>query len=336
MRCFFTFISLLTIAGMIAIASFAQTPEIEAKLKEKEDLKKQMEEAGPEEYQKLLPRWETLNEEIANLMNALQADKETKAKAIAKFNDGNDAIRARRYLDAVNLFKESIKLNSLEPKTYYMLGLALQRLKEYDEALEAYTKATQLDSKYLKALTARGLLLSKMQRLDEAIEAFRQAAAIEDDDPKDKSDAFNGLGLAYYRQKNYERAINAYQQAVLMDSTNAEAHYNLGKAYMSISDPASATEAFQKAVKYESKDDKYQTSLAEAFNKAGKYAEAVQAALAATLLNANYAPAWFELGWAYEQLKKSEDAINAYQKAMNDSKYRQAAEYQIKLIKGEF
>ena len=80
----------------------------------------------------------------------------------------------------------------------------------------------------------------------------------------------------------------------------------------------------------------YLAALAEKYNRLGNYSEASTTAQAATSINPNYAAAWFELGWALENLGKKDQAISAYEKAMNDRTYRQSAEYQIKLLKGEF
>ncbi|HEB84983.1 MAG TPA: tetratricopeptide repeat protein [Bacteroidetes bacterium] len=327
----------LAIGWTIALAGITQTPEIDAKMKQLDTLRQQMANAeSPEAYDVLLKKYKALEAEIQSLMEAMKADQATRTKAITKYNEGIKDLRARRYSDAVTALQESAKLNPLEPKTFYSLGIAFQRLKKYQDALDAFTQATKLNGNYVRAHTARGLLLSRMKRLDEAVKAFQSAVAVQDASAKDRAKAFNGLGLAYHRQKNDRQAVSAYQQATNLMPEYAEAWFNMGKAYEALKDYASAVDALKKAVEHAPKDYKYHTALAENLNKLSRFSEAASAAARATEINANYAPAWFELGWAYEHLNKSSDAIAAYQKAEKDRNYRQAAEYQIKSIRGEF
>jgi len=314
----------------------AQTPEIEEKMARVNELRDQMANTtDPEEYDKIKTEFETLKKEVEQLLASIQADKEAKARAIQLYNKGNSSLRSRQYDSAIRDFREAAKLNPLEPKIQFSLGRAYQAKKDYTSALGAYDMAVQLDPSYVKALNAKGLLLSRMKQLDKAVAAFQQAVAVTDAPPKDISKGFTGLGLAYYRQQKFDQAISAYTQAVTVNPQNDEAYFNMAKVEAEKKNYQAAVDALQKAVDIDRKNHKYLTALAEKYNRLGQYSNAATNAQAATGVNGRYAAAWFELGWAFENMGKKDEAIAAYEKAMNDRNYRASAEYQIKTLRGE-
>lgn len=333
-------IVLLLLALILVAASASQVlaqmpPEIEEKMSRLNELNNLMQTASQEDYDKYKSEFDSLKTEVDKMVAEFNADKEAKAKAISAYNRGNDALRARRLDEAIRNFRESTQLNPLEPRAQYSLGIALQMKRDYEGALTAFRQASSLDQSYIKAYYAQGVILTKMRQFDDAVSVLRKAVSVPDADASDKSKAFNALGLAFFYQKNYDQAISSYQQATQVDDTNDDAWFNLGKAYGEKKDFSSAVDALQKAVNL-NRDAKYLTALAEKLNRLGRFSDAATNAQAATGINSNFAAAWFELGWALENMGKKDEAVKAYEKAMQDRNYRQSAEYQIKLIRGEF
>lgn len=326
----------ITLVFMLAMTAFAQTPEIEKNMQRLAELRDKMANASSDEYQKLKAEFDKLSAETEKMVREYNNEKANKSRAISLYNEGNDALRARRFDQAIQSFKQSIELNPMEPRAYYSLGLAYQFRRRYNEALDSFRKAAQVDPSYIKAFYAQGVLLNRMGQLNEAVESFRKAISIQNADADDLSKAYAGLGLAFYKQNNFDQAIGAYTKAVELYPRNDDAWYNLAKTYADKKDYKNSVDALRKATELEPRNHKYLSALAEKYNRLGNYSQAAQAAQAATSINNNFAAAWFELGWAYENMGRDQDAIAAYQKAMNDRTYRQSAEYQIKSIKGEF
>ena len=52
------------------------------------------------------------------------------------------------------------------------------------------------------------------------------------------------LGLRYHNNGNYQKAIEAYKQAIKIKPDYALAHYSLGKAYLVTGDKGSALEEY--------------------------------------------------------------------------------------------
>jgi tetratricopeptide (TPR) repeat protein len=65
-------------------------------------------------------------------------------------------------------------------------------------------------------------LSEKLGHHDEAIEAFSNAIVL---DPN-RSDYYNGMGLAYYRKKDFNSALNTFSEASKIDPNDAVARYN--------------------------------------------------------------------------------------------------------------
>jgi tetratricopeptide (TPR) repeat protein len=58
-------------------------------------------------------------------------------------------------------------------------------------------------------------------------------------------EAYLQLGILYYSQRNFEKAIGYYTKAIEVNPQLDEAHYRLGVAYDRIGEPAKAKQEFQ-------------------------------------------------------------------------------------------
>ncbi len=339
MKRILTFVLALTLCCGLFSTLYAQNPEIDAKRAQIDSLRTLMEELPPgseDEYNRLMTEFTALNDEVRQMIESIQADNAARQQAINQFNDGNRALRSRRYAEAIQSFRSAVQNDPLLYQAYYQLGIAYQQNNDFDNALEAFTQAGAIRSDYIRAFTARGNLLIRMGRFDEAITAFRTGNEITSATPDDRSKNLEGMGRAYMRMRNYEQAVSAFQMAVQVDPNNASAYYNMGRTFKEQRDNDSAREALESAATIEGGNHRYHTELASVLNLLGRYSAAAQAARAAIGINNNYAAAWFELGWALQNNGEDAEAITAYERAMRDRNFQEAADYQIKLIRGEF
>jgi Ca-activated chloride channel family protein len=120
---------------------------------------------------------------------------------------GLEAYKAGKYPDAINFFKQAIKLRKDYVEPYLNLGNAYVQIEEYRKAVESFKQATK----------------------------FAPSSAI----------AFNNLGLAYYKLNDYRKAIEAYDNAIRLDPKFATAYYNLGVAYVDDAKNESAIQQYK-------------------------------------------------------------------------------------------
>jgi HlyD family secretion protein len=88
--------------------------------------------------------------------------------------------------------------------------------------------------------------------------------------------AYNNLGNAYVKDKHYDEAIEAYQEALTIDPKFAEAYYNLGSVYTQQKKYDLAIEHYRKAIDLRRDFREAYHKLAEVYDKQGKRADAIK------------------------------------------------------------
>ena len=119
---------------------------------------------------------------------------------------------------------------------YNNLGLAYSHHGRRLEAIEAYKQAIKIKPNLAESYTNMGAAYANLGRLPEAIDAFKMSAQIN----PDLAEAHYNLGYAYAKLGRYTEAIDIYKQAIKIKPDYAEAHKNLGVAYLAIGDKNSA------------------------------------------------------------------------------------------------
>lgn len=120
-----------------------------------------------------------------------------------------------RYEEAVDTFREIIKIRDDVSIIYIDLGESLRNLEEYDQAIEAYEHAINMDSENsydtYEAWIGKGRVLNDMGMREEALEAYN--TAIQSDYPEFlKSEAWNLKRITYEQLEQYDNALIAYEK----------------------------------------------------------------------------------------------------------------------------
>jgi len=127
-----------------------------------------------------------------------------------------------------------------------------------------------------------------------------------------------------YKNDEDQRAVQVLEQAIRLDSNNAEAHLRLGMSYAALDrKPESddeykkAIELFKKKVESDSKDASAFFYLGEAYNFLHRDEDATRNYREATRLNEKDEEAWYQLGMSLIKLARYTEAVNAFQKALD-------------------
>jgi len=128
----------------------------------------------------------------------------------------------------------------------YNRALALYREGLFDEAIEAYRDALRINPESAPAHYNLGLALYHKGLLDEAIEAYRDALRIN----PESVNTHTNLGIALYRKGLLDEAIEAYRDALRINPQDALAQLNLGIALKDKGLAAEAAKAFEEFVRY--------------------------------------------------------------------------------------
>ncbi len=104
--------------------------------------------------------------------------------------------------------------------------------------------------------------------------AVEQFAAYSNSD----ADAAYGLGLAYYEQDRLEEAVNAFENAILLDNYFQDAYYWLGVIYEELGDYETSADALYVAIELDEEDSDAWWQLGYLYYASG-YSEEAQLCL---------------------------------------------------------
>lgn len=182
------------------------------------------------------------------------------------------------------------------------------------EAEQALRQAIQSDAADLRAHTTLGLFLLEHKRWQDARAEFEWV--LQQD--KSRADAYFNLGRIAYGEKDYDKAISAYQAALkTTPGSYPEALLNLGLAYSAKNDYVSALATYEAArsAKKEYPEAWYNIGMVYLHRK--DYPRAEQAFGNAVRQRPDYEQAWFNLGVVYGNVNRDPEAIEAYHKALS-------------------
>ena len=131
-----------------------------------------------------------------------------------------------------------------------------------------------------------------------------------------KSDAYINKGVIHFRRKEYKRAIEAYEQAIELNSNNVDAYINRGISYSTQQKHQQAIEDYQRAIAIDDKNVDAYISKGMANSGLGKHELAIEDYQKAIALSSNNGDAYYAKGFTLTLQKgKKLEAIEAYQKA---------------------
>ncbi len=145
-----------------------------------------------------------------------------------------------------------------------------------------------------------------------ALETFQQAHLLDSQNPQ----VLYGLGLTYYRLKEYQAAINHLNRALEIKPTYILTLTRRGLAYQALKQEQSATIDFEKAISIEPQNDEDWRGRGIALDELKRYEEAIASYDRTLQLNPNNDYAWNGRGNSLDHLGKYEEAIDSYDRAL--------------------
>src|ERR1039458_5973038 len=128
--------------------------------------------------------------------------------------------------EATNCFARALRNRPDWSGTHLNLGRALFELGDFSGALTHYAEAVRLDSNAVVAFTSLAGDLSARGKSDEAVRYYLEALRF---NPAD-AEAHYHLGLEWLQRGRMDETIGQFQEAIRLKPDYAEAHNNLGIA----------------------------------------------------------------------------------------------------------
>ena len=198
--------------------------------------------------------------------------KERKEKTTAMQDMGRSLVLQGNPREGLAYLIKAAELDPDNPDIEHDLARAYGDLQEYDLALRHYKKAISLKSNFSEAVNNMGTVYSRMKEWDKALECFQQAAS--DIMYKTPHFAYHNIGLVYFYKGEYEKAIESYQKALKLEPSYATVYYDLAAAYISLERNQEAVDVYKKAASLDSQSRKAELSLAKLYLRMGRRQEA--------------------------------------------------------------
>ena len=147
----------------------------------------------------------------------------------------------------------------------------------------------------------------------------------------DVIDHFNS-GVHFFNQREFSKAIQAYQKVIELDPSYVEAYNNLGVTYQIIGEIDRAFEVYERATKIDPRYEKGFNNLGTLFLLKDRYEEALDAFQKALAINSNNIESHINLGILFKKTDHLEKAIKSYQAALAIDPFHRETHYNIALV----
>lgn len=242
---------------------------------------------------------------------------------------------------SVAIISTQIEANPKDASLFYKRAKALRDLREDSLALNDFKKATQLDSSKAIYFSAIGELLFEHKDVEGSVKWFKKAIEI---DPKDPVAHLKFAKMLMFVNDN-KKAFDEVNTVLRRDPYNAEAYFLKGMVYKNMNDTAKSISSFTTAVQvdpyyqpavlqlamiYAAKKDTLAlsyfdnafiadtTQMVALHGKAMFYQDLGQLEKAKLMYkkciihDAQYADAYFNMGWILMQQDSLEKAIRQF------------------------
>ena len=203
-------------------------------------------------------------------------------------------------------------------KEWYDKGNSLKQDAKYADAVTALKKAVSLDGSYKDALHLLGWCYNELGQYDNALKVLKKEATL---NPVNKAANNFEIGYAYEKLKQYDDAIAKFTTVIGINNQYSLAFKERGNCYYKKKDYEKALDNFDQYTKLASNimDPDFFHDKGWCENELGKYDDAVTSLNQSITLDDSYIDAYSELGYAYYKLSKNDEAIANYRTAMNMS-----------------
>lgn len=147
-------------------------------------------------------------------------------------------------MEALDCYREAIRLNHCYAAAYLMVGITLQNLNFFEEAVLCYREAINNKPEFCEAYNNLSGALRELGKFDECLENALKAVKLQPDNPF----ALNSLGSIYNELDNFPKAKSCFQLAIKLKPDMVEPYTNLGSIYSDILDLKNALYYTNKAI----------------------------------------------------------------------------------------
>ncbi|CAI2163681.1 11924_t:CDS:10 [Funneliformis geosporum] len=202
---------------------------------------------------------------------------------------------------------------------YFRLGIIYKQQQKYDQSLECFKYILHNPPRPLTEVDIWfqiGHVYEQQKNFGAAKEAYERVLA----DNPNHAKVLQQLGWLYHQQSasfsNQDLAISYLTKSLESDGNDAQSWYLLGRCYMAQQKYNKAYEAYQQAVYRDGRNPTFWCSIGVLYYQINQFRDALDAYSRAIRLNPFISEVWYDLGTLYESCNNQiNDALDAYHRA---------------------
>lgn len=171
--------------------------------------------------------------------------KKEKARNLERL--GNSLVMEGDVREGLARLLEAEELDPGNPDIQHEIAIVYQKIDQFDLSLQHFKKAIRIKSDFPEAYNNMGILYFKKGDHENAIKCFKKA--VSDVLYRTPHFAYRNMGLVYFEKKDYSRAIESYNKAISEAPEYVDAYYDLAKAYEVLGENDKAILIYDKIIK---------------------------------------------------------------------------------------
>jgi len=224
---------------------------------------------------------------------------------------------------AIEQYEEIVKLDPKSVDDHMMLGRLYQADSQLQKAETEEKTAVKLAPDSEDAVMALAMLYNEQGNTNKAAQTL---AAVPESSRSAK--LYSVLGATYDQQKDYPKAIDAYQHAIALDRDNLDAIRGLADSLLNAGQTDKALQQYKVIADANPEDARTYIRMAEIYRKQGKLDVAIQNLKKASSLVKDDERISYELAEIYQAQGRYDDATQQLQNLLKtsekaDNKYTQ-------------
>ena len=213
---------------------------------------------------------------------------------------------------AIEPIERAIAIDGRNPECHYNIAFAFQSLGRLNEAVNHYREAIRLKRDYVDAYNNLGTALLQTGALAEAIATYERIIAL-----RPTAEAHCNLANVLARSGRLDDAVTHFRRALTLKPDFVAAHNNLANALAGMGRPDEALGHFQKALTLDPNLVEAHVNVGNVLLAQGKQAEAAAQFQRALTVNPNSPDAHASLGNVFLAQGRLSDAAQCYQRALD-------------------
>ncbi|WBO83572.1 tetratricopeptide repeat protein [Hymenobacter yonginensis] len=240
------------------------------------------------------------------------------------------ATQKGEFAEAVAFFLQAAERAPDRDDIFFNLGLAYQSWQKFKSAAKYYKKSLRINADNDVAVQELLYCLEVSERLEENLPFFQRFT---DDDPY-SAIAWYNLGQAYYRLEQLDKAVAAFEYAILVDGKFLEAHAYLASVYVSQERYREAIGEFELSYPEGQPTPEALCNIGECHEKLREWDAARRFYQKSIDLEPEMDEAWFGIGIIMNEQERYLEATHFFRKAVGI--YAESVEYWMALAAAEY